>query len=115
MCCRRLALTRLAPFSYFWTCWNVSPRAVREIGLAHIEHEPPHSQTAADVLVGGIENAVERTIQVGYKKLYILVERRRYDQAPINILANMGHGRISTTSSGVEARPHFETRTTQRQ
>jgi hypothetical protein len=22
-----LALMRLDPFSYFWTCWNVSPRA----------------------------------------------------------------------------------------
>jgi hypothetical protein len=26
-CCRRLALMRLEPFSYFWTCRNVSPRA----------------------------------------------------------------------------------------
>src|SRR6201747_2464084 len=23
----RLAPTRLVPFSYFWTCWNVSPNA----------------------------------------------------------------------------------------
>src|ERR1035438_7485825 len=27
MCCSRLAPMRLVPFSYFWTCWNVSPRA----------------------------------------------------------------------------------------
>src|SRR5271154_303673 len=27
MCCRRPAPMRLVPFSYFWTCWNVSPSA----------------------------------------------------------------------------------------
>src|SRR6476646_8340776 len=27
MCCRRLALMRLAPLSYFCTCWNVMPSA----------------------------------------------------------------------------------------
>src|SRR5438874_1143611 len=27
MCWSRLAPTRLVPFSYFWTCWNVSPSA----------------------------------------------------------------------------------------
>ena len=26
MACRRLAPTRLVPFSYFWICWNVIPR-----------------------------------------------------------------------------------------
>jgi hypothetical protein len=48
---------RLEPFSYFWTCWNVSP-GVRHICLAHIQHEPPHSQAAADMLVGGIDSAL---------------------------------------------------------
>src|SRR6476620_6145440 len=27
ICCRRLAPTRLVPFSYFWTCWKVRPNA----------------------------------------------------------------------------------------
>jgi hypothetical protein len=27
ICWMRLAPTRLVPFSYFWTCWNVSPKA----------------------------------------------------------------------------------------
>jgi hypothetical protein len=51
---------RLAPFSYFWTCWNVSPRepeGVSEISLAHIEHEPSHSHAAANMLVDRIDNA----------------------------------------------------------
>jgi hypothetical protein len=30
---------------------------VREIGLAHIEHEPPHSHAAADMLVDRINSA----------------------------------------------------------
>src|SRR6476469_6232127 len=25
MCCRRAAPTRLTPFSYFWTCWKLTP------------------------------------------------------------------------------------------
>ena len=29
---------------------------IRDIGLAHVEHEPPHSQAAADMLVGGIDS-----------------------------------------------------------
>jgi len=29
---------------------------VRDIGLAHIKHETPHSQAAADMLVGGIDS-----------------------------------------------------------
>jgi hypothetical protein len=32
-----------------------SPR--REIGLAHVEHEPPHAQPAADMPVSGIDSA----------------------------------------------------------
>src|ERR1700752_1293221 len=27
ICCRRLAPTRLVPFSYFWICWKVRPSA----------------------------------------------------------------------------------------
>jgi hypothetical protein len=48
--------------------------------------------------------SVERAIHVDYEQLYILLERRRMDQAPIEILAKMTHGRISATG-GVEARP----------
>ena len=34
MCCSRLALMRLEPFSYFWSCWNVRPRASANLGHA---------------------------------------------------------------------------------
>jgi hypothetical protein len=35
---------------------------------------------------------VERAIHVGYEEFYILLEGRRYDHAPIDILASMSHG-----------------------
>jgi hypothetical protein len=33
------------------------PEGVGDVGLAHIEHEPPHAQSAAHMLVDRIESA----------------------------------------------------------
>jgi hypothetical protein len=41
---------------------------------------------------------MERAVHVGYEQLYILLKRRRRDQAPIDVLANRTHGRISATT-----------------
>jgi hypothetical protein len=57
MCCRRPAPMRLVPFSYFWTCWNVSPSASATSGLAHVKHQSPHSHAAADMLVRWIKSS----------------------------------------------------------
>ena len=41
---------------------------------------------------------MERAIHVGHQQLYILLKGCRRDQAPIDILAIMTHGRISATT-----------------
>jgi hypothetical protein len=57
MCCRRLAPMRLDPLLVFLNLLVCQPEGVRDIGLAHIEHEPAHAHTAAAMLVGGIDSA----------------------------------------------------------
>jgi uncharacterized protein YjiS (DUF1127 family) len=45
----------------FLNLLEYQPEGVRDIGLAHIEYEPPHAQTAADMLVGWINGAPRRS------------------------------------------------------
>ena len=52
--CKRPALIRFVPFSYFWTCWNVMPSAVAQRRLAHLQHHSAHAHATADMLVYGI-------------------------------------------------------------
>ena len=54
ICCKRLAPIRLAPSSYFRTCWKVSPSALAKLLLAHAQHHPPHSHAAPHMFVNRI-------------------------------------------------------------
>ena len=48
-----LALSRLVPFSYFCTCWNVRP-SVAELYLTYAQHHVAQPHPTANVLVDGI-------------------------------------------------------------
>jgi hypothetical protein len=87
--------------------WLPSHRRNRQ-GCSSIGADPAPGGTTARMA-----QPVERAIHVAYEKLYILLKGRRCDQAPIDILTNMSHRRISTVTTGIEARPHLETRNTQ--
>jgi hypothetical protein len=39
----------IGPLLVFLNLSECQPEGVRDIGLAHIEHEPPHAQAAADI------------------------------------------------------------------
>jgi hypothetical protein len=47
----------VGPLFVFLDLLECQPEGVREIGLAHIEHEPPHAHPAADMPVSGIDSA----------------------------------------------------------
>ncbi len=52
MCCKRLAPMRFMPFSYHLLETDTEPVAERR--LAHVQHNPAHAHSAADVFVDGI-------------------------------------------------------------
>jgi hypothetical protein len=47
----------VGPLLVFLDLLERQPEGVPEIGLAHIEHEPPHAHAAANMLVNRIDNA----------------------------------------------------------
>ena len=54
ICCSRLAPIRFAPFSYFCTCWNVSPNASPSFSWLMPRYDAPHAHAAADVAINRI-------------------------------------------------------------
>jgi hypothetical protein len=85
-----------------WSC-GLTPQRSLMSRLKGIVWLPPHRRNREGrpsigpyPALGGatarMTQPVERAIHVGYEKLYILLEGCRYDQAPIDILANMSHG-----------------------
>ena len=54
----RLAAMRLMPFSYFCTCWKVTPKYFGQALLAHADFEPARAHALPKLSVHGVRGAL---------------------------------------------------------
>ena len=71
MCCNRLAPIRLVPFSYFWICWKVMPKAFTQFFLTHAKHHPPEANTATNVNI----NRIRRLLTGHLRRSFLFLRR----------------------------------------
>src|SRR5262249_16429379 len=60
ICCNLLAPMRLAPLSYFCTCWKGKAEGRSQLLRAQRKHWAAHPPPGADVLVGGAGGLLSR-------------------------------------------------------
>ena len=73
ICCSRLAPIRLVPFSYFWTCWKVRPRASPSFSWLMPMSTAAHPDPAADMLVDRIWRLLDHPTRSSEEFLFISV------------------------------------------
>ena len=72
ICDSREALTRLAPPSYFWTCWKVRPSAVGERFLVHPDQQASGADAGADMNIDRVGHAGPATVARRHEGLLIV-------------------------------------------